>query len=62
MYCFADIGVPKNPANPYYQETDPVSNPLGYNPLGINFIDWGLGRNPRDGRGAGGLPQARRPG
>jgi cytochrome c peroxidase len=46
MYCYANIGVPKNPANPYYYETDPVSNPLGYNPLGINFIDWGMGRNP----------------
>ena len=22
MYCFANIGVPKNPGNPYYQETD----------------------------------------
>ena len=39
MYCFANIGVPKNPANPYYQMTDPVSNPTGYNPLGTNYID-----------------------
>ena len=45
MYCFANIGVPKNPGNPYYEETDPISNPLGYNPLGRNFIDWGLGGN-----------------
>jgi cytochrome c peroxidase len=45
MYCFANIGVPKNPGNPYYMETDPVSNPNGYNPLGRNFIDWGLGGN-----------------
>ena len=22
MYCFANIGVPKNPGNPYYQQTD----------------------------------------
>ena len=45
MYCFANIGVPKNPANPYYEETDPISNPNGFNPLGRNFIDWGLGGN-----------------
>ena len=45
MYCFANIGVPKNPGNPYYEETDPISNPIGYNPLGRNFIDWGLGGN-----------------
>jgi cytochrome c peroxidase len=45
MYCYANIGVPKNPGNPYYEETDPVSNPLGYNPLGRNFIDYGLGGN-----------------
>ena len=45
MYCFANIGVPKNLANPYYQMTDPVSNPTGYNPLGTNYIDYGLGAN-----------------
>ena len=45
MYCFANIGVPKNPGNPYYEETDPVSNPTGYNPLGTNFVDYGLGGN-----------------
>ena len=45
MYCFANIGVPKNPGNPFYEETDPISNPLGYNPLGRKFIDWGLGGN-----------------
>jgi cytochrome c peroxidase len=45
MYCFANIGVPKNPNNPYYQMTDPVSNPTGYNPLGTNYIDYGLGDN-----------------
>ena len=45
MYCFANIGVPKNPGNPYYEETDPVSNPTGYNPLGTNFVDFGLGGN-----------------
>jgi cytochrome c peroxidase len=43
MYCFANIGVPKNPGNPFYNNTDP-SNP-GFNPLGTNFIDFGLGSN-----------------
>ncbi len=46
MYCYANIGVPKNPNNPYYGNTDAVSNPYGYNPLGTNFIDYGLGANP----------------
>ena len=46
MYCFANIGVPKNPLNPFYQETDPVTNPHGYNPQGANYIDYGLGANP----------------
>jgi cytochrome c peroxidase len=45
MYCFANIGVPKNPGNLYYEETDPISNPLGYNPLGRRYIDYGLGSN-----------------
>jgi len=43
MYCYANIGAPKNRDNPYYQETDP-SNP-GFNPLGGNYIDYGLGGN-----------------
>jgi cytochrome c peroxidase len=46
MYCYANIGVPKNPLNPFYQETDPVSNPHGFNPQGTNYIDFGLGANP----------------
>jgi cytochrome c peroxidase len=45
MYCFANIGIPKNPGNPFYEETDPVSNPTGFNPLGRNFVDFGLGGN-----------------
>jgi cytochrome c peroxidase len=45
MYCFGNIGVPKNLGNPFYEETDPVSNPNGFNPLGTNFIDFGLGGN-----------------
>jgi len=46
MYCFANIGIPRNPLNPFYQETNPATNPLGFNPLGTNFIDLGLGGNP----------------
>ena len=46
MYCFANIGVPKNFNNPFYQETDCTSNPHGCNPLGTNFIDTGLAGNP----------------
>jgi cytochrome c peroxidase len=46
MYCYANIGVPKNPANPFYSETNAVSNPNGFNALGADFIDYGLGGNP----------------
>jgi len=46
MLCYANLGVPKNPNNPFYEQTDPTTNPNGYNPLGFEFIDWGLGRNP----------------
>jgi cytochrome c peroxidase len=49
MYCFANIGVPKNPGNPYYDMTDPTINPTGYNKLGRNYIDYGLGANPNPG-------------
>jgi cytochrome c peroxidase len=45
MFCYANIGVPKNPNNPFYEQTDPTTNPHGYNPLGTNYIDYGLGRN-----------------
>jgi cytochrome c peroxidase len=45
MYCFANIGVPKNPNNPYYAMTNPTTNPTGYNPLGRKYIDYGLGSN-----------------
>jgi cytochrome c peroxidase len=45
MYCYANIGVPKNPNNPFYKETDGASNPHGFNPLGAAFIDLGLGAN-----------------
>ena len=46
MYCFANIGVPKNYNNPFYQMTNCTSNPHGCNPLGTNFIDYGLASNP----------------
>jgi cytochrome c peroxidase len=46
MFCYANIGVPKNPNNPFYNQTDAASNPDGYNAQGRNYIDWGLGANP----------------
>jgi cytochrome c peroxidase len=46
MFCYANIGVPKNPNNPFYEQTDPTIDPHGYNPLGRKFIDWGMGLNP----------------
>lgn len=46
MYCYANIGVPANPGNPFYMNTNCDDNPDGCNPLGTNFIDYGLGANP----------------
>ncbi len=46
MYCFANIGVPKNYGNPYLQMTDCASNPHGCNPMGTAYVDYGLGANP----------------
>jgi cytochrome c peroxidase len=46
MYCYANIGVPKNPENPFYLNTNCDSNPAGCNSLGDDFIDHGLGANP----------------
>jgi cytochrome c peroxidase len=46
MYCYANIGVPRNPSNPFYRETDARSNPNGYNAQGASFVDYGLGGNP----------------
>jgi cytochrome c peroxidase len=45
MYCFANIGIPRNPLNAFYQETNSATNPFGFNALGTNFIDLGLGGN-----------------
>jgi len=49
MYCFANIGVPPNPQNPFYAETNSLTNPDGFNPFGEDFIDFGLGGNPNPG-------------
>jgi cytochrome c peroxidase len=51
MYCFANIGTPKNLGNPFYgmfgnQPGGCTTNPNGCNPLGANYIDFGLGANP----------------
>jgi cytochrome c peroxidase len=46
MYCYANIGTPKSIASPYYQQTDKDADPHGYNPLGTNYLDYGLGANP----------------
>jgi cytochrome c peroxidase len=41
--CYQNIGVPRNPQNPFYKQTNSQSNPVGYNPLGQAFVDLGLG-------------------
>jgi cytochrome c peroxidase len=41
--CYANIGVPKNPNNPYYKQTNANTDPGGYNAQGVNYIDLGLG-------------------
>jgi cytochrome c peroxidase len=46
MYCYANLGVPRNPDNPFYTNTNRTANPAGCNPLGKEFIDYGLGANP----------------
>src|SRR5262249_31122318 len=46
MYCYANIGVPRNVRNPIYQNVDCNANPHGCNPQGTAFIDYGLGGNP----------------
>jgi cytochrome c peroxidase len=42
-FTYANLGVPRNADNPFYKQTDQKSNPLGYNPLGADFMDLGLG-------------------
>ena len=40
---FHNTGVPRNPNNPYYKQTNKTADPLGYNALGEAYIDYGLG-------------------
>jgi cytochrome c peroxidase len=51
MYCYANIGVPKNPDNPFYKNTNCSANPEGCNPAGARFVDYGLGANPNPSPG-----------
>ncbi len=51
MYCYANIGVPKNPKNPFYGNTNCTTNGHGCNSLGASFIDFGLGANPNPSPG-----------
>jgi cytochrome c peroxidase len=41
--CYANVGVPRNPNNPYYTETNKRTDPAGFNPEGFDFVDIGLG-------------------
>ena len=53
MYCYANLGVPKNPGNPFYANTNRDANPARLQLGGADFIDYGLGGNPNpapDGR------------
>ncbi len=56
---FVNVGVPKNLANPYYGMTDEATDPLGYNALGPNYVDFGLGDflYPQQGLPSGDLAQ-----
>jgi cytochrome c peroxidase len=42
-WTYANIGVPRNPRNPFYKQTGKAADPLGYNPDGDRFVDLGLG-------------------
>jgi cytochrome c peroxidase len=39
---YFNIGVPRNGNNPYYKQTNATTDPVGYNPLGENYVDLGL--------------------
>src|SRR5262249_16283401 len=43
FFCYANIGVPKNPNNPFYDQTDEQTNPARQNRLGRDYVDFGLG-------------------
>ncbi|HEY3781073.1 MAG TPA: cytochrome c peroxidase [Fimbriimonadaceae bacterium] len=40
---YANIGAPRNPNNPFYKMTDSTADPEGFNALGENYVDFGLG-------------------
>lgn len=40
--CYANLGIPRNPMNPYYGMTNRSSNPMGFNSKGQAFVDPGL--------------------
>jgi len=42
-WTYVNIGVPRNPHNPFYRQTIKSSNPQGYNPDGDHYVDLGLG-------------------
>jgi cytochrome c peroxidase len=46
MYCYANLGVPRNPQNPFYANTNGAANPHGCNASGAAYVDYGLGANP----------------
>ena len=46
-HSYDNIGVPVNPANPFYQQ------PVSVNPKGRKFVDYGLGADLKDGMQAG---------
>jgi cytochrome c peroxidase len=54
-WTYANIGVPKNPHNPFYKQTSAKLDPKGFNPDGDHYIDLGLGAvmYPRRGLPAG---------
>lgn len=41
--CYANLGVPRNPRNPFYTNTDQKSNPAGANTAGAKYMDMGMG-------------------
>lgn len=40
--CYANLGVPRNSASPYFAMTDREHNPDGYNAHGKDYVDMGL--------------------
>jgi len=39
---YYNIGIPRNENNPYYAQTNKVTDPVGYNALGDDYVDLGL--------------------